>query len=187
MTKKQKQYDEDGLVIRPNKTAIKKEREEVKLFAEALLNLPNNTYAMLPIDDILKSALLEGKRLKDNPLRRHLSFVVRLIIEQDFEAIQASYEKVCHPYRNDKNKIHQIEAFRNRILENDTRVYDELLEKYQAVNIQQLRQLARNAIKEKEKQTKDNETRLNNGQKPDNAPVPAEKQIYQILFTLQLR
>lgn len=82
MSKKDKEYDEDGLVIRPNKTALKKEREEVKAFAEKLLALPKDNYALLPIDEILKNALLEGKRLKDNPLRRHLAFVVRLIVSK---------------------------------------------------------------------------------------------------------
>lgn len=184
---KEKQYDEDGLVIRPNKTALKKEREEVKAFAEQLLALPKDNYALLPIDEALKNALLEGKRLKDNPLRRHLAFVVRLIVEQDFAAIQQSYEKVCHPYRNDKNKIQQIEIYRDRIIDNDATVYDELLEKFAEVNIQQLRQLARNAKKEQQKQGKDNEARIANGQKPDNSPVNSAKQIYQILFKLQLR
>lgn len=187
MSKKDKEYDEDGLVIRPNKTALKKEREEVKAFAEKLLALPKDNYALLPIDEILKNALLEGKRLKDNPLRRHLAFVVRLIVEQDFAAIQESYDKVCHPYRNDKNKIHQIEAYRERIIDNDASVYDELLEKFSDINIQQLRQLARNVKKERAKQEKDNEIRINNGQKPDNSPVNSEKQIYQILFKSQLR
>lgn len=187
MANKEKEYDEDGLVIRPNKTALKKEREEVKAFAEKLIALPKDNYALLPIDEVLKNALLEGKRLKDNPLRRHLSFVARLIVEQDFAAIQDCYEKVCHPYRNDKNKIHQIEAYRERIINNDNAVFDELLEKFAEINIQQLRQLARNVKKEKQKQSSDNEIRINNGQKPDLSPVNAEKQIYQILFKLQLR
>ncbi|PID65537.1 MAG: hypothetical protein CR975_06650 [Gammaproteobacteria bacterium] len=149
MGKQHRQYDEDGLVIRINKEAQKRQREEIKNFVKALLKLSNDKYVDLPVDDRLRQALAEGKRLSGNALKRHLSFLVRLVYEQDYPSILSAYERVHHAFRNDPGKITEIEHYRDRLMTGDKSVISELLVKFAEVDVQYVRQLARNANREK--------------------------------------
>ena len=79
----EKQYDEEGRVIRENRSQAKREREHIKTFARELLKLPAHQYPLLPIDETLQAALVEGKRLSGNALSRHLNYLTRLLDEQE--------------------------------------------------------------------------------------------------------
>lgn len=187
MRKKERQYDEDGLVIRTNKEAEKRLRESIKAFAKELLKLPNEKYADLPINATLIAALKEAKRLENNAFRRHLSFVVRLIHEQDFEAIQAAYTRVHHPYRNDPAKIREIEQLRDQLIADDKQAFEHLLNHYDGVDVQHVRQLARNARKEQEKAEAAVKTATETGQPLVKVPQKNMKLLYQYLFKLPLK
>lgn len=189
MAKKDREYDEDGLVIRKNKEAEKRHREAIKQFAKELLQLSNDKYYDLPIDTTLNHALIEAKRLTGNAYRRHLSFLTRLIDEQGFEAIQFYYERIHHPYRNDPAKIRETEHYRDRLIAGDKAVIDELLIKFAEVDIQYLRQLARNVVKEREvEENRLRELAERNGSAFDGGVVPTKsaKLLYQYLFKLEL-
>ena len=47
----------------------------LKIFARELLKLPAHQYPLLPIDETLQAALVEGKRLSGNALSRHLNYL----------------------------------------------------------------------------------------------------------------
>lgn len=189
MGKKDRQYDEEGFVIRTNKEEEKRKREEIKIFVKGLLKLANDKYVDLPIDERLRLALEEGKRLTGNAYKRHLSFLVRLVHEQDFDAIRNAHERVHHGVRNDPSKIRATENYRDRLIDGDKSVIDELLAKFADVDVQYLRQLARNAGKEKNTALKRlSEQAKQNGTVFDGS-VPATKSsqlLYQYLFKLEL-
>ena len=69
----EKHYDEEGRVIRENRSQAKREREHIKIFARELLKLPAHQYPLLPVDETLQAALVEGKRLTGNALSRQLA------------------------------------------------------------------------------------------------------------------
>ncbi len=188
--KREKQYDEDGCVIRINKEEEKRKRDEIRLFVrEGLLSLANDKYATLPIDEILIKALIEGKRLTGNAYQRHLSFLVRLVHEQGFTDIKTAFDRVHHPYRNDPAKIREIETYRDRLLAGDKEVLNELLAKFADVDIQYLRQLARNANKEYKAEVKKRQELMEMNGKPftePTKPTKSAKLLYQYLFKLEL-
>ncbi len=153
--------------------------------------LANDKYTDLPIDDRLHQALEEGKRLTGNAHKRHLSFLVRLVHEQGYEAIRNAHERVHHAFRNDPTKIHMTESYRDRLIEGDKTVINELLEKFADVDIQYLRQLARNAKKEQLAEIE----RLKAQAEQNGVPFDESKAIkvtksskllYQYLFKLEL-
>ncbi len=188
--KKDREYDEEGLVIRTNKEEEKRQRDKIKAFVrDELLSLATDKYSTLPIDETLQKALVEGKRLTGNAYQRHLSFLVRLVHEQDFDHILAQFERVHHPYRNDPAKIHEIESYRDRLIAGDKAVLDELLGKFADVDIQYIRQLARNASKEQQTELKKRQQQAEKtGQPftPSNKPTKSAKLLYQYLFKLNL-
>lgn len=189
MTKKEKQYDEEGRVIRINKEAEKRKRNEIKDFVKELLLLSADKYSDLPIDNRLQAALIEGKRLTGNAHKRHLSFLVRLVHEQGYATIQAAYERIHHPFRNDPSKIRETENFRERLIAGDKTVINELLAKFAEVDIQYLRQLARNADKETTAERKRlSEQAEQNGLVFDGKvkPTKSSKLLYQYIFKLEL-
>lgn len=138
-----KNYDEQGRVIRPNRSARRREMLHTKDFARQLLELPTHQYTRLPIDQRLHEALIEGKRLKDNALRRHLSFLSRLIDEQGYAAIAAAYQRINHPYRQDADKQRLVLSLMERLAVGERAVYQELLHDYQNCDLQHLSQLLR--------------------------------------------
>lgn len=191
MGKQDRQYDEDGLVIRINKEEEKRKRDEIKVFVKELLKLANDKYTGLPIDKTLRGALAEGKRLTGNAYKRHLAFIVRLVSEQDFEHIVAVYERIHHPYRNDPGKIREVENYRDRLITGDKAVINELLGKFADVDIQYVRQLARNVGKEIEADRQRLRDLSSKGGLPfdeDTAikPTKSSKLLYQYLFRLEL-
>ncbi len=185
-----KEYDEDGCVIRINKEEEKRKRDAIKAFVrDELLSLANDKYAGLPIDEALIKALIEGKRLTGNAYQRHLSFLVRLVHEQSFTDIKAAFDRIHHPYRNDPSKIRDIEHYRDRLIAGDKLVINELLEKFANVDIQYLRQLARNANKEQQTERKKRLAQAEKSGQPfvePSKPTKSAKLLYQYLFKLEL-
>lgn len=191
MGKKERIFDEEGLVIRVNKEEEKRNRDEIRDFVKTLLKLANEKYTDLPIDERLRAALVEGKRLTGNAHKRHLSFLVRLVHEQNYENIRASHEHVHHAFRNDPSKIRQTESYRDRLIDGDKAVINELLEKFADVDVQYLRQLARNAKKEKTTELKRLQEQAEQSGVPfdDSKPIKVTKSsklLYQYLFKLEL-
>lgn len=148
MTENEKQYDEEGRVIRENRTQSKREREDIKTFAAELLQLPARQYALLPISDTLAAALVEGKRLTNNALKRHMNYLTRLLEEHDLAAVRHAHEHVNHPYLNDGAKYRRIQHEIARLLDNDPEIIGELLARYADLDIQHLRTLTREAQKQ---------------------------------------
>lgn len=148
MTENEKQYDEEGRVIRENRSQSKREREEIKTFATELLQLPARQYALLPISDTLAAALVEGKRLTNNALKRHMNYLTRLLEEHDLAAVRHAHEHVNHPYLNDGAKHQRIQHEVERLMAGDADIIGELMNRYEDLDIQHLRQLTREAQKQ---------------------------------------
>lgn len=148
MSENEKQYDEEGRVIRENRTQAKREREEIKTFAAELLGLPARQYALLPISDTLAEALAEGKRLTGNALKRHMNYLTRLLEEHDLDAVRHAHEHVNHPYLNDGAKHQRIQREAERLIANDPDILGELIARYDGLDIQHIRALTREAQKQ---------------------------------------
>lgn len=148
MSDKIKEYDEEGRVIRENRSAIKRERDSIRTFAEELLKLPSHQYPLLPISEALIAALKEGKRLTGNALRRHLNYLVRLLDEHDLEKLQQMHEHINHPYLHDPQKNRRIQQEIDRLLANDSNIYGELFTHYADLDMQYVRQMVREAQKQ---------------------------------------
>ncbi len=178
--RKEKKFDENGRVIRENRSQLKREREQTKKFATKLLKLPSHQYALLPIDNQLEAALIEGKRLSGNALKRHINFLTRLILEQDKKMIVHAHQHINHPYLNDSTKMKRIETEIQRLLNNDADIINELLSKYVDFDLQHVRQLTREAQKYSNAQSALPE------EQQDKKPGKHQRKLRQYLQTLAL-
>ena len=149
MTENEKQYDEEGRVIRENRTQAKRERDEIKTFATELLQLPARQYALLPISDTLAAALTEGKRLTGNALKRHMNYLTRLLEEHDLDALRHAHQHINHPYLNDGAKHQRIQREIDRLIAGDNSIIAELMQRYADLDLQHVRTLTREAQKQR--------------------------------------
>lgn len=147
MVEESKEYDEEGRVIRENRSQTKRERNAVKDFAEELLRMPSTQFALLPISQPLQDALILGQRLTKNARKRHMNYLTRLLIDEGVEHIQEAHEKINHAYLKGHEKSQRILKQIDRLLANDNDVYAELMGSYQDLDIQYVRQLVREAQK----------------------------------------
>lgn len=180
MSDQEKQYDEEGRVIRANRSEEKRQREEVKIFVQELLTLPSGQYGLLPITETLQAALIEGKRLQGNALKRHLNYLTRLLDEHDVEAVRHAHEHINHPFLNDGAKMQRIQREIERLAENDPEIVGELFARYADPDLQHIRQLTREMQKHREEQAK-----LEPEQR-DKKPGKHQRQLQKYLQTLPL-
>ena len=180
MSDQEKQYDELGRVIRSNRSEEKRQREEIKAFAQELLNLPSGQYALLPITETLQAALIEGKRLQGNAFKRHLNYLTRLLDEHNLDEVQHAHEHINHPYMNDGAKMQRIQREIERLASDDPDIVAELFARYTDPDLQHIRQLTREMKKYREAQAKlDPEQR-------DRKPGKHQRQLQKYLQTLAL-
>ncbi len=134
-----------------SKTAIKKECLALQDLGEALTELKPEQLATIPLDDTLLTAVQEAKNIRKHGARkRHMQFIGKLMRAADHEAISDAYEALESEHQNDARRLHQIESWRDRLLDNnDAKAMSDFFKDYMHADRQQIRQLVKNASKEK--------------------------------------
>lgn len=105
--------------------------------------------AKVPMSDNLRQALVEMQRITSNGARaRQLQYIGKLMRSEDAGAIRTAVEALAGTSRAENARMHRLEKLREDLLEDETRL-TELGNLYPDADLQRLRQLRRNAIKEK--------------------------------------
>lgn len=136
--------DEDFI----SKSQIKREAEAAQDVGEKLIALRNEQLAQLDLPERLYDAIMEAKRLTSNgAIRRQKQFIGKLMRQVEVEPIAAKFEEWERGNRAQTAKLHVVERWRERLL-NDDKAIGALLGEYPAADVQHLRTLIRNALKE---------------------------------------
>ncbi len=146
------QYDD----INPNdyiksKSQVKREMTALQELGEQLVEMNDKQLATVPCDEKLLDAIHLARKLPHREgRRRQLQFIGRLMRETNHEEIQAAVEKL--QARNDQHihRQHQIERYRDLLIEGDKAAFQNLVTSCPGIDVQQLRQLQRAAQKERE-------------------------------------
>lgn len=154
---------------RPNKTALKREAEANKALILRMMKLGDGLYQKLELSEALRDAVDDAKRFKKQALKRQLIFTTSLMRNEDPAAITAQIDELERPAKQDVAAFHQLEQRRDQLLAGDNAVLDTLLLEFDGVDIQYVRQLVRNAAKEKE----------------NNKPPKSARLLFQYLKELQ--
>ena len=141
---------EEELDLPPSKTKIKQHMHDLQDIGEQLVELGNDRLKQLDLPERLYDAICELKRInKFGAQRRQMQFIGRLMREVDTAPIIAKLEVWGGTSRQHTAYLHQMERWRDRLLESDAAL-TELLAAHPDVDAQRLRALIRNAHKEKE-------------------------------------
>jgi len=150
MNTRQQHPDELEEELPPSKTKIKKQMLELQDLGKTLTALSNEKLRELNLDENLLDAILEYKRItKFGALSRQLQYIGRLMRDVDPAPIVAKLDAWNGVSRQHTAWLHQVEHWRDRLLEQPDAL-TQLLAEHPQTDAQHLRALIRNAQKEKE-------------------------------------
>ena len=146
---------------RPSKSQRKRESTALQDLGEALVALPEDRLVKIDMTDSLRDAVREARRItRHEARRRQMQYIGKLMRSVDPQPIQAAL---------DTERMHRLERLRQRLLDDESAALDEIAATYRSADLQQLRQLRRNALKEHEQ----------------NKPPRAFREIFRMLKALE--
>ena len=140
----------DDIELPPSKTKIKQQMHDLQDIGEQLVALSNDQLKELTLPERLYDAVREMKRInKFGAQRRQMQFIGRLMRDVETAPIVEKLAVWGGKSHQHIAWLHQIERWRDRLLE-DEAALTELLAENPGADAQRLRTLIRNALKEKE-------------------------------------
>jgi len=133
----------------PSKSAIKKLFKLQQKFVRDLVNGPDGYLTRLGLSDSVVEEIRSARDLSKSALVRQVRFISRLMADEDLETARRKLEALQQPDAAANDKFHQLEAWRESLLDGDEQFQNQLVDEY-AADRQQLRTLVRNARKERE-------------------------------------
>ena len=135
---------------RPSRTKRKEAVEALQALGVRLVELPTDRLAKVTMPDSLRDAVREAQRISDfEGRRRQLQYIGRLMRDVDPEPLQAAIDAFDGVSAVENARLHRLERLRAEIMD-DERVLERVLADHPGADIQYLRQLRRNALKERE-------------------------------------
>lgn len=154
---------------RPSKSQRKRDSDALQSLGEELLALSAERLSKIPMSDNLREALREAQRLtRHEARRRQLQYIGKLMRSEDPAPLRAALDAIHGVSAAANAHMHRLERLRERLLEDESGALAEITSDHPGADIQHLRQLRRNAIREKEQ----------------NRPPRAFREIFQVLKAL---
>jgi ribosome-associated protein len=139
---------EEDIII--SKSQLKREAEEAQKLGEDLLKLDVKSQKSITLPDDLSKALDDARRIKSHSaLKRQLQYIGKIMRKTDLEPIRTEYEKIRNHYGKDIKHLHLLETWRDRLLIEGDKALEDLINDAPGIDRQHLRQLIRQAEKEK--------------------------------------
>ena len=146
-----KELDEEGRVIRPNKSAQKREQAQIKALVTTLLDCPEAEWQAMGLGEAVQKELRLARGMKASGARnRQIKFIVRLLKEDGLEAARQWVEQRDLREAEARRRFHALEAWRDRLVEAGDQALGDYLQDHPHTDRQQLRQLVRLARKERD-------------------------------------
>ena len=140
-----------------SKSQLKREMQALQDLGKRMLDLRNDQLATLPISETLKSAIAESSRIRQNEAkRRHLQYIGKVIRQEDDpEELARQIDAFDAGSEEHTRRLHLAERWRDQMIEKGDPAVGEFLDYCASADVQHLRNLARNARKDvqKDKQT----------------------------------
>jgi len=134
-----------------SKSSRKREMTALQKTGEALLALPAKQFAKVPISPLLREALELAATLKNREgKRRQMQYVGKLMRSEDHEKIAEVLASFDENSRTFRLKFQRLEKLRDELIDGNNDALTNILEQHPELERQHLRQLIRQASKERE-------------------------------------
>ncbi|EON93746.1 hypothetical protein MARLIPOL_01530 [Marinobacter lipolyticus SM19] len=138
----------------PSKSQLKREMHALQDLGKRMLELSNDQLDTLTISDTLRAAIEESRRIRQNEAkRRHLQFIGKVIRQEDDpDGLKRAIDAFDAGSEEHTRRHHLAERWRDRMISEGDSAVGEFVSYCPGADIQHLRNLARNARKDVEKQ-----------------------------------
>lgn len=163
------EYDYIEYAVRPNKTQIKREIAVIAEIAEEMTALSESQLSNLNLPEQIYKSIREAAGMPHKAARKRLlKFITANLRKIDLEPVKEQLAKLKNQSAHAVREHHQVERWRDRLINEESDALTELLNQHPSADRQQLRQLIRNAKKEQ----------------AEEKPPKSSRQIYRYLKTL---
>ncbi|MCK8088327.1 ribosome biogenesis factor YjgA [Vibrio sp. 1CM8B] len=163
-------WEPEEEIIWVSKTEMKTDMDALQKLGEELVGLKPSVLDKFPLSEDLAQAIKDAQRFKNEAKRRQLQYIGKVMRNVDPEPIQAALDKVRNKHSQATAELHKLEQLRDRVVAEGDAAISEVMDMYPEADRQRLRQLARQAKKEKSA----------------NKPSKSSREIFQILKELKL-
>lgn len=142
--------DEEELIL-ISKSQLKRESHALTELGRELVELPQSKLERIPLDDQLSEAVALARRISERGGRkRQIQYIGKLLRKSDADPIVAAMEQLKSEHLQENARLHRLERWRDRLIEEGDSALGELLAEHPDADRQHLRQLLRNAQREKQ-------------------------------------
>jgi len=132
-----------------SKSQRKRDAHELLDLAKKLISMPEARLKRMPMDNDLRDEVEFARNIRPHGARkRQLMTVGKMLRKRDTDELTDAVNDIDQKNRKMSARFHQIEAWRERLVEGTDQDLTALLEQCPGINVQTLRQLIRNAKKE---------------------------------------
>lgn len=134
-----------------SKSQVKRDMHALQALGERIVDMNEKQLAKIPLSEEMLDAIYIARKMPPKEARRRqIQYIGRLMREGNHEEIQAAVDKMQNHSDQYIHRQHQIERYRDLLIEGDKNAFQQLVSNCPGIDVQQLRQLVRGAQKEKE-------------------------------------
>jgi ribosome-associated protein len=135
----------------PSKSQLKRDSQALQDMGAQLVDMPEGKLQKFDLPENLRDAIYEARRLKSREAkRRHLQYIGKLMRTVDIDLIIHTLEKMDHQSQTYRQHFTQLEGWRDRLINQGSPAIEDFIQHYPQADRQQLRNLQRQANREKE-------------------------------------
>lgn len=132
-----------------SRSAAKKEVQAITSLGVTLSELSVAELDQIPLSSTLKKAVTDAKAITSfNAKKRQIQYLGKLLRNEDYDAIGDALKRLQDKHKQSVHVAHQCELWRDRLLTEGKTALSEFIALFPEQDIQQLRQLIRQAQKE---------------------------------------
>jgi len=134
-----------------SKSEIKREMHQMQDFAQKLVDMSKHQRSKIPLtDELLADMILADKiKGKHEAVRRHVRHIAKVLMETDLEPINHAIDVMNNKHQQETAKFVRLENIRDELIAGDNQTVEELLSDNEKMERQKLKQIIRQAKKEK--------------------------------------
>lgn len=143
--------DQDDFDLPKSKSQVKREMTDLQKIGERLVQLSSEQLKKAKLPPALAEAIVAAKKITSHSAkRRQLQYIGRLMRDlEDPQAIRDFLQELEMKHKSANAYFHMLEAWRERLITEDSTALTEFFTLYPLAERQYLRQLVQNAKKER--------------------------------------
>ena len=134
----------------PSRSQLKRDSQELRDLGEQLVLMANSHLEKITLDSSILAAIKEARRLKNlDARRRQIQYIGKLMRNIDLIEIRYSIDKLNHQSQTFRQHFAMLEQWRDRLIDEGNSAVEEFLIDYPNADRQKIRNLSRQASREK--------------------------------------